>query len=380
MKILYLGENQSLSTTLQDTSFDNWGRRPASTTLHTRTPASVYYKLSNVSLWSKEDEQTEIKQLKPLSKNPTSSLNSRIISMSPVKKLCFPIGNGRELQIIRSYNNSSLKKHPDLSSTLSRTKVSPEQRTRMIDWIVEVLNSFKEKSSSPTIFRAIMIMDLFLKYHCEATVSDSDVHIIGVAAMFIASKYEDIYHISLNEIYKDVVYMKFSKKEILREEACILHTLGFKFSSPTLLEYIYFHSYKFCRTSSWQEEPTVNLSEKACYVAELVIHFSNFNNYGYDFISLMVLVFVLKHVKIFDYSVEKLRARYESNILSNSKMAFAYEREILANIFAFYIHLKTHIDELVHELRNKWDYLHFLIPNQNLRKFNQQKIEFVEKF
>jgi len=41
-------------------------------------------------------------------------------------------------------------------------------------------------------------MDLFLKKTTKKH-QDSDLHLIGVACMFIASKVEDVFHIPLND-------------------------------------------------------------------------------------------------------------------------------------------------------------------------------------
>ena len=44
-------------------------------------------------------------------------------------------------------------------------------------------------------FRAINLMDGFLRY--SYNYSDSDMYLIGITCIFIASKIEDIYHISI---------------------------------------------------------------------------------------------------------------------------------------------------------------------------------------
>lgn len=62
----------------------------------------------------------------------------------------------------------------------------------MMDWMVEVCSSFK--CAKRTYFLASRIFDAYLiKIGQEGkTFENKDVHAIGVTAMYLASKYEDI--------------------------------------------------------------------------------------------------------------------------------------------------------------------------------------------
>jgi len=44
-----------------------------------------------------------------------------------------------------------------------------------------------------------------------------DLHLIGVTAMFSASKYEEIHPLKLNVIYDKIARKKFKKQEILEK-------------------------------------------------------------------------------------------------------------------------------------------------------------------
>lgn len=46
-------------------------------------------------------------------------------------------------------------------------------------------------------------MDLFFK-SSSRVLTDNDIHLVGIGAMYIASKYEDIYFINLKEFYEKV--------------------------------------------------------------------------------------------------------------------------------------------------------------------------------
>lgn len=60
----------------------------------------------------------------------------------------------------------------------------------MIDWMVEVLNTFH--CSNETFFHSVAIFDSYLQRKAEngAKFNDDDVHVIGVCSMLAANKFE----------------------------------------------------------------------------------------------------------------------------------------------------------------------------------------------
>ena len=81
----------------------------------------------------------------------------------------------------------------------------------MVDWMVEVLTTFK--MSEHTFFLAVSLMDRFFKY-TDKKLNSSDLHLTGVASMFIASKYEDIEPFFMRTIIKKVCHSKFTPEEV----------------------------------------------------------------------------------------------------------------------------------------------------------------------
>lgn len=59
----------------------------------------------------------------------------------------------------------------------------------MVDWMIEVLTNFK--CDDQTFFLASSLLDRFLK-NSSRGLEISELHLIGVTSMFVASKYEDI--------------------------------------------------------------------------------------------------------------------------------------------------------------------------------------------
>jgi hypothetical protein len=78
----------------------------------------------------------------------------------------------------------------------------------MIDWMIEVLSSYK--MSEETFFRSVYIMDSFVKKTWNR-LEIGDLHLIGVASMFTAGKYEEIHPLKLNVLYDKIARKKFTK-------------------------------------------------------------------------------------------------------------------------------------------------------------------------
>ncbi len=71
-------------------------------------------------------------------------------------------------------------------------------RAVLIDWLIDV--HYKFKLEPETIFLTVNLIDRFLEKVC---ISRKKLQLVGVASMFIASKYEEIYAPEL----KDFAYV-----------------------------------------------------------------------------------------------------------------------------------------------------------------------------
>ena len=62
---------------------------------------------------------------------------------------------------------------------------------------------------------------------------NSDVHAVGVAAMYLASKYEDIYPLHSRVVSEKISHNAFSQKQILKREEEFLKLFEFQFDFVT---------------------------------------------------------------------------------------------------------------------------------------------------
>lgn len=62
--------------------------------------------------------------------------------------------------------------------------------------MLEVFGNYDKTSTNETYFRSIALLDQYLKKATKMTRND-DLHLIGIACIFLATKQEDVYHITL---------------------------------------------------------------------------------------------------------------------------------------------------------------------------------------
>ena len=107
---------------------------------------------------------------------------------------------------------------------LDRHSIEPVHRAKMVDWMVEVLSSFR--CSDQTFFIAVNIMDRYFK-STKKGLHVTELHIAGVVSMFLASKYEDVVPLSIKTVYEKIAHKKLPMEHIFKREIEILEALDF---------------------------------------------------------------------------------------------------------------------------------------------------------
>mmetsp|Transcript_14337 Transcript_14337/g.26333 ORF Transcript_14337/g.26333 Transcript_14337/m.26333 type:complete len:354 (-) Transcript_14337:315-1376(-) len=126
------------------------------------------------------------------------------------------------------------RKHRQPSADYMRHQnvVHEGMRSVLIDWLVDVHATYELRIE--TLFLTISIIDQYL---AQVKVSRRELQLIGVASMFIASKFEEIHPPEA----KDFVYItakSYSKQEIFDMELRILSQLQFKVARPTVAHFL----------------------------------------------------------------------------------------------------------------------------------------------
>lgn len=109
----------------------------------------------------------------------------------------------------------------------SQSDINPKMRAILIDWLVEV--HMKYKLRPETLFLTVNLID---RYLTRMPVMRKRLQLVGVVAMFIAAKFEEIHPPEV----ADFVYITdsaYTKEDILTMECQMLTTINFQVVVPT---------------------------------------------------------------------------------------------------------------------------------------------------
>lgn len=123
-------------------------------------------------------------------------------------------------------------KYPINVNYLEGQEVTGKMRSILIDWLCQVHHRFNLLQE--TLYLTVAVIDRFLQ---ATTVTRKKLQLVGVTAMLIASKYEEMYAPEV----ADFVYITdnaYTKKEILEMEQTIFRALNFSFGRPLCLHFL----------------------------------------------------------------------------------------------------------------------------------------------
>ena len=114
----------------------------------------------------------------------------------------------------------------------SQKDINSKMRAILIDWLVEVHMKFRLVPE--TLYLCVNIID---RYCAMVQVKRTKLQLVGVTALLLACKYEEIYPPEV----RDCVYITdraYTSTEVLDMEQDIVHKLGFKMSVPTAYPFL----------------------------------------------------------------------------------------------------------------------------------------------
>ena len=126
---------------------------------------------------------------------------------------------------------------PSSSYMKQQTDINEKMRGILIDWLVEV--HLKFKLLPETLFLAVNLIDRYLELK---HIMRNRLQLVGVTAMLIACKYEEIYAPEI----RDFVYITdkaYTKEEILQMENDMLATLQYNITVPSSFRYLEVYNY-----------------------------------------------------------------------------------------------------------------------------------------
>nr|XP_025038431.1 G2/mitotic-specific cyclin-B1 isoform X2 [Pelodiscus sinensis] len=115
---------------------------------------------------------------------------------------------------------------------LAGQEVTGNMRAILIDWLIQVQMKFRLLPE--TMYMTAAIIDRFLQ---ENSVSKNILQLVGVTAMFVASKYEEMYPPEIGD-FAFVTDNTYSKYQIKQMETKILKVLDFALGRPLPLHFL----------------------------------------------------------------------------------------------------------------------------------------------
>lgn len=133
--------------------------------------------------------------------------------------------------------------------------------------MIEVFSSFN--CALNTFFVAVDVMDTFLE-KTPRRVESKDVHLIGVTAMLIASKLEEIIPFKVSTVVEKMTHNKLRARDIVECELEILTALGFNFFTASPLFVVV--EMLFVKLGLYNLETTPDLLKVVTYISKMILH------------------------------------------------------------------------------------------------------------
>ena len=132
-----------------------------------------------------------------------------------------------QVDIFNFLKHSEQLTSPQMGYIEHQPDISERMRAILVDWLIEVHLKFKLRAE--TLFLTVNLIDRFLS---RAKVERSKLQLVGVTAMMLASKYEEIYPPQVAD-FAYITDKAVTKQEILEMEFNFIHVLDFNLQTTS---------------------------------------------------------------------------------------------------------------------------------------------------
>ncbi|POM71383.1 Cyclin-like protein [Phytophthora palmivora] len=140
--------------------------------------------------------------------------------------------------------------------------VRPKMRAVLVDWLVEVHQRFELEAQ--TLFLTVNYID---RYLAQAPVKSQRFQLVGVAALLIASKFEEIYPCDMDDLLY-ICERSYTKTDLIDCERDLLNVFKFNLAVPSVSSFLGYYLTYF-------EEEDQLICQLASYFAESYCYIEN---------------------------------------------------------------------------------------------------------
>lgn len=217
---------------------------------------------------------------------------------------------------------------PLRNSFLCRHKIDKEMRTKMVDWMIEVLSSFSCEPN--TFFIAVELMDSFLS-QTKRQFASKDIHLIGVTCMLISSKMEEILPFKICTVVEKMTHNKIPASEIQKMELEILTTLDFCLLKPKSL--FVTAEFLFVKLNFFRMEKFPQIKKIFVYLSKMIIHdYDLIRKYSLKYLAASILYITVKIIEQIKQSVDidEIVEKLKRLLSLNEDLFFNSSEEVLS--------------------------------------------------
>lgn len=223
-----------------------------------------------------------------------------------------------------------------LINILEKHDITPQIRTKLVDWLFEVLYAYK--CDEPTFYMTMHLFDAYL-FKCQKKLTNSDIHLIGITCLYVSSKFEDYIPLDMNTVRNKIAHGKFSEKQIQNKEKQLLELMEFKIMGASTFDFIKNFIYDFIFnnkkiiTKIKGKRNIEILEETAIYISKLILHSEIFSGFKSSIkaIACIVLSFniVRENVEDFNGEIEKFTSDWIKFLVEQSR----YEPDFIMQLY-----------------------------------------------
>lgn len=262
-------------------------------------------------------------------------------------------------EIHKTNSEEELKK---MTNLVKSTKITHRRRldsqekndrNNILDWLIIVNEKLSHHDST-----YILAIDIIEKIMDLDEFDTNGLHLLSISSFFLASKYEEVIQIGLDQLTSKVGHKKFTREEIKKTEFFLLKKLSFSLPKNYFLDF----TFSLIKNLSHKKNKDVHMNNTIKFLPMIYTPRQIKQNKSKKKIS---CISNNKSVSILEKNVNSKNTSNESSINSKRSSSLFYPNSQLENefnniiyLFCIYIYKMLRIE---HDIISKLDNLHLYI-------------------